>query len=333
MQPIVISSRRFPTAGIDPEEIRRLVAKGKEKGLIREAGQKASIAKSGQDLNTGGPFRSVWVDITPDMAGEWLRNNFRNRPVSDDVVKSYARDMASGQWVATHQGIAFNDRDELIDGQHRLLAIVAAGITVRMMVTFGMPSEIEGSPMTTMDAVDRGRPRSVADQLKIQHGMKNGSAIAMICASLAALCQDERTRRLSVGQTLEIYSEFRAGVDWVLDVKTTERGIRAKGVLAAAAFAVTADPTLQPAIRCIFTPGELVGMVGKLRAFLVSDAAVLLSRSADRGLAELTLQALYLDHTGDQRKTLELESAGLGFFRRLQPERVAKVASFFKLPN
>jgi hypothetical protein len=334
MPSIVVSSHRFPTAEIDPDEIRRIVAKGISNGTIRQAGQKSTIQKTGQDLNTGGPFRSVWVDITPAMAGDWLRNNFRNRPVSDDVVKSYARDMLAGCWIATHQGIAFNDRDELIDGQHRLLAIVASGATVRMMVTFGMPSEIAGSPMTTMDAVDRGRTRSVADQLKIQHGMKNGSAIAMICASLAAICQNERTRRLSVGQTLEIYAEFRAAIDWVLALKITERGIKAKGVLAAVAFAVTADRTLKPLCHRIFTDqsGE-PSMVSQLRDFLVSDAAILLNRSADRGLAELTLQALYLDQTGKRRQTLELAQDGLDFFGCLQPHRVAKIASFFKLPS
>ena len=44
-----------------------------------------------------------------------------------------------------------------------------------------------------MDAVDRGRARSVADQLRIQHGMKEGTVIASICKSLAGLCHEART--------------------------------------------------------------------------------------------------------------------------------------------
>ena len=54
---------------------------------------------------------------------------------------------------------------------------------------FGLASKIEGSKMTTMDAVDRGRTRSVADQLKIQHGLKAGSKIAGLAAS------DERLKK------------------------------------------------------------------------------------------------------------------------------------------
>jgi hypothetical protein len=127
-------------------------------------------------------------------------------------VDAYARDMLNGVWVPTHQGLAFNDRDELIDGQHRLQAIVKSGCTVRMMVTFGLASVIDGKEMTTMDAVDRGRTRSVADQLKIQHGFKDGAITAAICTNLAAICSQERTRRLSVGQTLEIFRAFEGPI-------------------------------------------------------------------------------------------------------------------------
>lgn len=175
-----------------------IVAEAKARGLIAGPG-KNPVRKDGEPVTaaTSATGTAKWVDVTPVMAKAWLENNFRNRPLSEDVVMAYARDMANGQWVPTHQGIAFNDEDDLIDGQHRLHAIVRSGVTVRMMVTFGLKSRIAGKEMTTMDAVDRGRTRSVADQLKIQHGMKDGSAIAQVCVSLGALCYGERTRRLS----------------------------------------------------------------------------------------------------------------------------------------
>jgi hypothetical protein len=319
----------------NPEIIRAAVREAKAKGLIAESGMPVSIAKTGRPAAALGNVKTQWMDITPALAREWLKNNFGNRKISDDTVKAYARDMAAGVWTATHQGIAFNDRDELIDGQHRLLAIILSGVTVRMLVTFGLPAKIDGHEMTTMDAVDRHRPRSVSNQLRIQHGMKNGPAIAMIGASLAVLCQPERTRRLSVDQTLKIYAEFRSAVDWVIDVKSPEKGIRSKGVLAACAFAVTAVPPVKSLCRMIFHPDPETPapMVAKLRDFLVSDAAVLLGRSSDRGLAELTLQALYQDHLQDPAPTLELDPAGIRFFASKQPARVAKITSFFTLPS
>ncbi len=44
--------------------------------------------------------------------------------------------MREGHWDTTHQGIAIASDGTLVDGQHRLLAIVESGVTVRMNVTF-----------------------------------------------------------------------------------------------------------------------------------------------------------------------------------------------------
>ena len=335
MASLILSTSLRAADPFDADEIRRLVAKGKAAGTIREAGTAAAIQKNGTPVATSGEMRTQWMDIDPGTAAHWLQNNFRNRPLYEDVITAYARDMANGDWPATHQGIAFNDRDELIDGQHRLHAVIRCGKTIRMMVTFGLASVLAGKQATTMDAVDRGRPRSVADQLKIQHGMKNGSAIAMICASLAGLCQNERTRRLSVGQTLDIYRAFRPAVDWVIEFRSNAAGLKAKGVLAACAFAVAADVALKARCHQIFT-GDFDSPqtpLRLLRDFLVSDDAKLLNRGTDRGLAELTLLALQLDVAGEVVERLQLTQAGLHAFQALQPARVAKVAGLFALPE
>jgi hypothetical protein len=327
---------------VDPEEIRRLVSRSKAAGLIKTAPSKdapARIDKSGTDVAavSGDSLRSVWMDVDPGLAAHWLQNNFVNRPMSEDTVRSYARDMVNGVWVPTHQGVAFNDLDHLIDGQHRLSAIVMCGLTIRMMVTFGLPSQIAGKQMTTMDAVDRGKTRSVADQLKIQHGMKNGSAIAMICASIATMCHDDRTRRLTVGQTLDIYREFQDAIDWVIDFRPSAPGLRAKGVIAACAFAVSGNCKLKGPCHDLFTGNFIEGSTGsplhQLREFLLSDEAKLLNRGTDRGLAELTLLALQLHVAGERPDRLTLSQAGLHAFRALQPKRVAAVARIFVIPG
>lgn len=331
----------------DPEEIRRIVALGKERGMIRDTGTATPIAKNGEDAAKLGAFRSQWMNVSPAMAAEWLGNNFRNRPLSDDVVQAYARDMINGVWIPTHQGIAFNDRDELIDGQHRLSAIVLCGVTVRMMVTFGLPSAIDGKEMTTMDAVDRGRTRSVADQLKIQHGFKDGSIIASICKSVSALCSAERTRRLSVGQTLEIFRAFETAVRWVIDHRSKEVGLRQAGVLAGFAFALATDEDASgkkatnrsTPISDMFdrlVSGEALkprSPIAHLRAFLTSDEAKLLTRGTDRALAELVLQAIFLETNRKSVSKLVMATEGADYFRALQKERVDKIAEMFRLPD
>lgn len=321
-------------------ELRAIAEDAKRRGLMRGPDDARPVEKDGRDVTSQHlGIRTQWIEIDPARAQLWLENNFRNRPVSEDVVAAYARDMTNGAWTSTHQGIAFNDRDELIDGQHRLLAIVRSGVTVRMMVTFGLPSKIEGKEMTTMDAVDRGRTRSVADQLKIQHGFKDGAATAAICASIGSLCFGERTRRLSVGQTLEIFREFEAAITWVLAHRSKQPGFKQAGVLAAFAFAMTTRGSTDTAIcgmleQLVSGDGLKEGSaIGHLRAFLVSDDAKLLMRTHDRGLLELTLQALFLELAGKPISTLESATRGAEHFRMLQKDRVAKVAAMFALPK
>src|SRR4030095_5230551 len=88
--------------------------------------------------------------ITPELALQWLESsNLHNRPVRQSVVMKYARDMATGNWHLTHQGISFTDDGILIDGQHRLWAVVESNHTIKMMVTRGMALE-------TQNALDGG---------------------------------------------------------------------------------------------------------------------------------------------------------------------------------
>lgn len=98
------------------------------------------------------------VNITPDMAKEWLEKNMaHNRPVLASTVHAYARQMRAGKWNLTHQGIAFDENGELIDGQHRLRAIIEANIPVQMNVTYNVHRQ-PGEVFT----IDMGRKRTYA---------------------------------------------------------------------------------------------------------------------------------------------------------------------------
>lgn len=97
--------------------------------------------------------------ITPEMALRWLETNDNNRPVSHLRVQQLARDMTDGVFELTHQGIAFDSDGRLIDGQHRLWAIVECKKSVPMFVCFGLDrSEV-------VHYIDDGRPRSMTDKL------------------------------------------------------------------------------------------------------------------------------------------------------------------------
>lgn len=81
------------------------------------------------------PIVCYVMTVTSKIAKEWLeRNAVNNRKINPNRVRMYAEDMRSGNWKLTHQGIAFDADGQLIDGQHRLAAVVKSGVPVRMLI-------------------------------------------------------------------------------------------------------------------------------------------------------------------------------------------------------
>lgn len=108
--------------------------------------------------------------VTPDMAKRFLKDNVKNRKLKKRLVDQIANDIKKGQFHLTHQGIAFDTKGELLDGQHRLAAIVQAGKSVPLYVTRGLDPEM-------MNVVDVGAKRTQSDMLGI-HGYENATVLA-----------------------------------------------------------------------------------------------------------------------------------------------------------
>lgn len=100
------------------------------------------------------------VEVTPQVAEEWLGTMANNRNVNERNVDSYSRDMRLGRWHMDGAPIRFNREGQLIDGQHRLLAVMQSETNQRFLVVKGVPH----AAMTTMDT---GKTRSKADVLAI----------------------------------------------------------------------------------------------------------------------------------------------------------------------
>src|SRR4051794_41732082 len=99
-----------------------------------------------------------------------LAANTSNRPLSKATVRSVAEAMRRGDWLVTHQGIAFDTRGVLVDGQHRLAAIVEADLPVELSVF----TDVEPD---TFDVLDTGKRRNAADVLAIE-GEKSTTLLA-----------------------------------------------------------------------------------------------------------------------------------------------------------
>jgi hypothetical protein len=74
------------------------------------------------------------VLVTPSLANEWLSFNLHNRRVNPNSVARLASDMKNGRWQDNGESIKFDRENRLIDGQHRLLAIIASGVSLRLLV-------------------------------------------------------------------------------------------------------------------------------------------------------------------------------------------------------
>ena len=111
-----------------------------------------------QDLEAVPGVRSVAIQLTPAVAKRLLDRNVHNRKISEKIVQKYAEEIKAGEWRLTPQGIGINDRGELVDGQHRLSAIIRANQTVPMLITVGLPA-------ASQEKVDRQRRRTLFDAL------------------------------------------------------------------------------------------------------------------------------------------------------------------------
>jgi hypothetical protein len=112
--------------------------------------------------------------VTPEQAQKWLDASAGvvQRNLSVARVQRYAHDMIKGNWLLTHQAIAIDPEGVILDGQHRLAAVILAGTPQRFMVA-------RGSDANTFDVIDTGRARNAADTLRIS-GLTNVNVKAAI---------------------------------------------------------------------------------------------------------------------------------------------------------
>lgn len=121
------------------------------------------------------------VTIGPAEAKAMLgqSSGFTNRHVSKERVRNYAHDMKDGKWVRNGETIIVDEEGAVIDGQHRLHAIVAADVSIPMLVAYG----VQRSHAKT---IDQGASRTVYNGLQMS-GWKNSSAIIATVRSLRDL--------------------------------------------------------------------------------------------------------------------------------------------------
>lgn len=76
--------------------------------------------------------------INPEEAQAYLDNNAKHRPIKEKKVAEYMAEMQDGKWRLNGKTICFDSTGRLLNGQHRLSAVVRAGVSLTTVVVRGL---------------------------------------------------------------------------------------------------------------------------------------------------------------------------------------------------
>lgn len=144
---------------------------------------------------------AVMETIDPDKAREYLSLNDNNRPVSKTYARALAGAILRGEWALNGETVKFDSGGKLIDGQHRLHAIVTSDQAVQALVVRNAGSDAQ-------DTVDTGTRRSLSHALKI----RNESNAPILAAAVGWLYRlhENQVRGTSMQQTT--YPTIKQGI-------------------------------------------------------------------------------------------------------------------------
>lgn len=127
--------------------------------------------------------------ITPEKAAEYLNHNVHNRKLNKGQVAYYARMMSEGKWALNGQAIVFDTEGNLLDGQHRLQAVIMAQVPIQSFVV----RNIVGGAFTT---IDQGKARTASDVFSIE-GIPNFTLVPAAIRRLIRFIRGAKVTSLS----------------------------------------------------------------------------------------------------------------------------------------
>lgn len=162
------------------------------------------------------PTVGVKMSITPAIATDWLETRGNNRKVLQSTVDRYGLDMRQGRWVFNGAPIQFDEEGKLLNGQHRLWAIVESGCTIEAVVQWGIPRAAQAT-------IDNGQKWQVKDLLY----MEDEKNTTLLQAALRWVFRDEIGSLMSSPgmsnstaiELLERHPGIRRSVDFISSVR------------------------------------------------------------------------------------------------------------------
>lgn len=153
-----------------------------------------------------------WEQVGPEQATRYLEKCIGNRRQRGSNITALARDIKADRFLPIHQGIAFDSEGRLIDGQHRLKAIVIANKPVILPVWRGLRPEAKF-------VIDNNAPRDSADILGYL-GFKlpgTGSPCQFVGILKQLIRGKSSLRKMSNDELHALAHEYKEAICWVME--------------------------------------------------------------------------------------------------------------------
>lgn len=134
--------------------------------------------------------------ITPELASKYLKANNNNRKISQSHLDYLIYQMNNNLWRFNGDPIRFNTSGKLLDGQHRLAALVKSNKTFDFLIIKDLDDDV-------FDVIDTGKNRRACEVLYIA-----GHNYAVLKSSIAKGVIDYRRNNLRTRRKVVTNSEI-----------------------------------------------------------------------------------------------------------------------------
>lgn len=158
-------------------------------------------------VHVGANFWMVVSVVTPLMAYRFLKErNLGNRDPTESQLAAIVRDIVSGNWVPNDQPISVGADGLIKNGQHRLWAILVAGLPVRVMFSFNISDDVVRIYDTQVRRTARHLITLFGDQSMTTHQE------AVVTRAMFGM---GRASRLSIAEKIAYVAAHQAEFEWL----------------------------------------------------------------------------------------------------------------------
>lgn len=158
------------------------------------------------------------VIITPAVALDMLRYNTKNRGLRKTQVEYLATCMKEGSWIDFHPQTMSFSKTRLLDGAHRLNAVVKSGVTIRSICCFGCPDK-------SFKSIDTNVPRSYADRYQFADDIKRNKKLMSLVTQYYRLLVSGTTKKITDAGIVYVYENNMNWLHFISPYIPNKKGI------------------------------------------------------------------------------------------------------------